>query len=193
MPRVWDLWVRNCRGRPNTYDKYILVIWMIKCIFLISHLLQPGIWTRHSEHKSSLFSTIQELSYNIWILEAGITQGSFICSSGCWFCCWVVPSLGLSAGTHVNGLSMCLSGSMGASSQWWTFSEKERLGWKVSCPLWPHFGSCSLYLFLPSTCQGSCFKDKATFQGKGIRLPSFIERMSKSNSGTRKTAMALFE
>ena len=38
-----ELWAKNC-GRPNIYEKYILVIWMTKYIFLINHNIAVVLW-----------------------------------------------------------------------------------------------------------------------------------------------------
>lgn len=35
----WELWVRIWGARPNMYEKYILVIWMTKWIFLINYII----------------------------------------------------------------------------------------------------------------------------------------------------------
>ena len=39
---VWVLWARNCGWRLKVYENYSLIIWMIKCIFLISHNITPA-------------------------------------------------------------------------------------------------------------------------------------------------------
>lgn len=64
-----ELWAKNCGRRPNIYDKYILVIWMTKYIFLINHNIAAVLWSSQpsfSFYYSTIFSILPPDKMTPW-------------------------------------------------------------------------------------------------------------------------------